>query len=90
VVGAGGVEFERQHIDETVALVESLAMPAGSLVSLVDADELDTRAATDRPFSPLDASQMSGQREELKGRLSAALMPRKVKVATYSTDKRWK
>jgi hypothetical protein len=33
---------------------------------------------------------MSGQREELKGRLSAALMPRKVKVATYSTDKRWK
>ena len=35
-------------------------------------------------------ARMAGQREELKGRLSAALAPRKVKVATYSTDKRWK
>ncbi len=90
VVGAGGEESAQRHVDETVALVESLPIPAGSLVSLVDADELDTRPAAERPFTPLDASRMASQREALKGRLSAALAPRKVKVATYSTDKRWK
>jgi hypothetical protein len=90
VVGAGGEESTRSHVEETVALVDSLAIPPGSLVSLVDVDELDTRPAIDRPFTPLDASRMASQREELKGRLSAALAPRRIKVTTYSTGKRWK
>ncbi len=90
VVGAGGAESAASHVNETVDLVDSLAIPPSSLVSLVDTDELDTRAAIDRPFTPLDAFQMASQREELKGRLSAVLAPRKVKVTTYSTDKRWR
>ncbi len=90
VVGAGGKEYASEHINESVVFVDSLAIPAGSLVSLVDASELDTRPALDRPFTPLEPSEMDRQREELKGRLSAVLTPRKVKVTTYSTDKRWR
>ncbi len=89
VVGAGGREGEDDHVGATVDLVESLPIPPGSLVSLVDADELDTRPAGERGFTPLDPTAMGMQREEMKARLSAVLSPRKVKVTTYSTEKRW-
>jgi hypothetical protein len=89
VVGAGGREGAEEHVPATVALVESLPIPTGSLISLVDADELDTRPAGDRDFTPLDHREMAAQRDEMKMRLSAVLGPRKIKVTTYSTEKRW-
>ena len=89
VVGAGGREFAEEHVEATVRLVGSLPIGAGSLVTLVDADELDNRADVARGFEPLDAVGMAGQRAELKARLAAELAARKVKVATYSVEKRW-
>lgn len=89
VVGAGGREGAEEHVDATVALIESLPIPTGSLVSLVDAEELDTRPASERGFTPLDPAETARQRDAIKARLSAALGPRKVKVTTYSTEKRW-
>lgn len=88
VVGAGGDEGASEHVDATVALVEALPLPTGSLVSLVDAHDLDTRPVGEKGFRPLDPGAMAGQREELKGRLAAVLAPRKVKVTTYSAEKR--
>ena len=87
VVGAGGDEGSAEHVEATVRLLDSLPIPPGSLVSLVDADELDTRP--EKGFPPLDRAAITGQREELKARLSAVLAPRKVKVTNYSAEKRW-
>jgi hypothetical protein len=89
VVGEGGQEGAEEHVDATITLVDSLPLPPGSLVSLVDATDLDTRPASERGFDPLRPAAMSDQREALKTRLAAALGPRKVKVTTYSTEKRW-
>ena len=89
VVGAGGRDFADDHVEATARLVGSLSIGAGSLVTLVDADELDTRPTDTRGFEPLDTHAMSEQRVDLKSRLAAALSPRKVKVATYSVEKRW-
>jgi hypothetical protein len=88
VVGAGGIVGAAGHVEATVDLVGSLAPPPGTLVSLVDADELETRPLIERGFEPLDEAATSAQRAELKARISAALGPRKVKVTTYSTEKR--
>ena len=89
VVGAGGVEGAEDHIKKTIALFENLRLPAKSLVSLVDADDLDSRPASDRGFEPLDRSHLAQQRTDLKARLATILAPSQVKVTTYSTDKRW-
>ena len=89
VIGAGGCEGAVDHVGATVDLIDSLPIPPGSLVSLVDADELDTRPPGGRGFTPLDPAAIGMQREEMKARLSAVLSPRKVKVTTYSTEKRW-
>lgn len=89
VVGAGGREAEAEHVEATVGLFDRLPIPPGALLSLVDADELDTRPADARGFTPLDPPAMARQREGLKTRLADALGPRKVKVTTYSTEKRW-
>ena len=90
VVGAGGIEGAGEHVERTVELVGSAPIPHGSLVSLVDADELDSRPDADRGFTPLDPASLATQRAELKARLGAILSPRKVKVTTYSTEKRWR
>ena len=89
VVGAGGRDFAEDHVEATVGLIDSLPIPAGSLVSLVDADELEALPEDERGFVPLDSAGLARQREALKARLSAILAPRKVKVTTYSTEKRW-
>lgn len=89
VVGAGGRESEADHLEETLALVASLPIPAGSLVSLVDANELEARTEDERGFPLLDPPALARQRETLKTRLAVILSPRKAKVTTYSVEKRW-
>jgi hypothetical protein len=90
VVGAGGEEAAESHVSQTIELVGSLPLPPATLVSLVDFDELDTRSDSSRGFKPLDPEALAWQRAELKARLSAILKPGKVKVATYSPEKRWR
>jgi hypothetical protein len=89
VVGAGGIEAAEDHVEATVQTIGSLSLPPGTLVSLVDADDLDPRPAADRGFEPLDPASLTAQRAELKARLTDLLRPGKVKVTTYSTEKRW-
>lgn len=89
LVGSGGAEGGDGHVEATAALVESLPLRPGTLVSLVDSDELDTRDPEARGFGPLDPAARIDQRARMKDRLTRALSPGKVKVTTYSTGKRW-
>jgi hypothetical protein len=50
---------------------------------------LSDRARIAPSLEPLDSMALARQRVELKARLAAEFAPRKVKVATYSIDKRW-
>jgi len=89
VVGAGGREGAADHVNQTVELLAKLKLRSGTLVSLVDAGDLDSRPVSDQGFEPLDREALTRQRFELKAKLGAALIPHGVKVTTYSTEKRW-
>jgi hypothetical protein len=81
LVGAGGEEYVHEHVQATSRLLATLNLRPGTLVSLVDASELVAK--------PLIDEALARQRVELKARLMSELAPRKVKVTTYSIEKRW-
>ncbi len=91
-VGIGGKEDATSHVEETVALVRTLSLKPNSLISLVDVEDLETecpRVGTKPLGTPLTAAELSAQRAELKSRLAEAVSDRKIKVTTYSAEKRW-
>ena len=72
LVGVGA--NEERHLDATAALIGSLDLGPGDLVSILDAAELARTGGEARP-------------DDLKSRLDSLRSERKVKVVTYSLEK---
>lgn len=85
LVGSGGSQFAEDQ-KATMDLIESLALPEGTVIYFMDAAETATKSWR----------QMHGIAEsnapavyELRDKLLSALKSRKVKVAHYTLEKEW-
>lgn len=91
LVGAGGLENEAVHVEETTALVNALELGPGDLVALLDAREVAGAGRVERPeplaFTPLSDPRQALQRDELRTRLAPIKNDRKAKVVVYSLEK---
>jgi hypothetical protein len=84
LVGAGGRSMADRHLAESAALLGSLPLEAGDLVSLVDVRSLD-----ESPVDSLNDDETAAQISALK-QLSAAARPSKgPKLVAYNPDKQW-
>jgi hypothetical protein len=88
LVGAGGSEFGRDHVDNTAQLVHSLELARGDMVFLLDENEVRDPASSWVDFDPLTGSAWDQQQEQMKQAL-ASLRERGVKVLPYSLEKQW-
>ena len=87
LVGAGGRPMADRHLAETAALLGSLPLKAGDLVSLVDVRSLDESPVDS--LESLSDDETSAQVSALK-ELSAAARPSKgPKLVAYNPDKQW-
>jgi hypothetical protein len=86
LVGAGGAEYAARHLDRTAALVESLELGPGDLVSLLDAREVGAGTDAAGP-TPLTAAEWQEQLDAWKARLAPIRSGRGVKLACYSLEK---
>jgi hypothetical protein len=88
LVGAGGVELARPHLEQTVSLVQSLALSAGDFVFLLDEKEVNEPQCITQGLTRLEGIAWSDEQAKLKQGL--ALMKRKgVKVLPYTVEKQW-
>lgn len=86
-VGAGGEEHAASHVPATAALINSLPLGPGDLVSLVDAEALCDPGHRPRGFTPLAAARAAEQQAELKQALLPIKTNRGAKVAPYALEK---
>ena len=90
-VGAGGAENASRHFEQTAALVNSLDLGPGDLVSLLDAGDLSALAPSqpvDRPdVTPLSGEARSIQLDALKSGLAPTRTVRGAKVAPFWPEK---
>lgn len=82
LVGAGGGAHADNHLDATAALLNSLELGPGDLVSLIDVTELSGPDP-----AGLTAAARAGQLDTLKARLTPVRAERKAKVVPYSLEK---
>jgi hypothetical protein len=87
LVGAGGPEGARSHVDSTARLIDSLNLGAGDFVFLLDENEIGN-ARQYPQGAPLRGAAWSKQQAELKTALSP-LKKRGVKVLLYTLEKQW-
>jgi hypothetical protein len=91
LVGAGGVEHEEAHVEDTVRVVESLDLRPNDFVYLLDAAEVGGPGAVARleglGHRPLEGAAMEDQRERLKAALEPVRKARKLKVLAYTMEK---
>ncbi len=91
LVGAGGLEHAERHLDASAALVESLPLGPGDLVSLLDANEVADPGrvgpGSAAGFSPLTGQGWSEQQAALRQRLAALRARTGAKIAPYSLEK---
>jgi hypothetical protein len=91
LVGAGGAQCAKVHVDATADLLGSLDLGQGDLVSLLDAAELLERGAGDRlvpaELRPLTGAAFARQLNELRSRLVPLRDAKKAKVVPYSLEK---
>jgi hypothetical protein len=87
-VGAGGAERAAQHREQTVQLIDSLALGAGDFVFLLDEKEMESPAQNDERLKSLQGSAWSEQQAKLKEAL-APLKKKGVKVLPYTVEKQW-
>ncbi len=91
LLGAGGADLADRHVQESVALLDRLALGAGDLVYLMDVDEVQGRSGTQDTGATgpegLDEEARSAQADRLRGALAHLRTDRGVKVVRYSLDK---
>ena len=81
--GLGVLDAGETHRDQTAALLDSLSMPRGSIVYIIEASEI---AQVDGDRTP---QEIESARDMLKERLKITLKPKGAKVAVYSLEKQW-
>jgi hypothetical protein len=88
LVGAGGTERARDHLERTARLIESLDLARGDFVFLLD--EMEIRAGFGRPsgLTPLPRAEWGEEQARLREALGA-LKGRGVKVLPYTLEKQW-
>jgi hypothetical protein len=73
LLGAGGKQYARAHVDDTAFLLNRMDLDADDLIyfsELVESDEVEyTRDAYAQNLTPLTASERSAQSEEIESRL---------------------
>ena len=91
LVGAGGADREREHLEATVGFLSACAFGSGDVVALLDADSfrLDDASASGRDPSStsLDAAARDRRTAAFRAALNAALKPAGVKVVPYMIEK---
>lgn len=87
LVGGGGIEHAGPHVDATVALLTSLELSPGDIVSLLDAREVAGAAARSLPFTPVTGAAFTDQLSALRSGLAPLRSARGAKVVPYSLEK---
>jgi hypothetical protein len=86
LVDAGGIEGSSIHLDATAALINSLPLGPGDLVSLLDGNEVRD-PMTEPGFTPLIGDSWSEHQAALRQRLMPVRSVRGAKVVPYSLEK---
>jgi hypothetical protein len=88
LVGAGGIEGARDHLDRTARLIESLELASGDFVFLLDEREIRPPGCRLPGLTPLSAAEWSEHQARLREALGS-LKGRGIKVLLYTLDKQW-
>jgi len=88
LVGAGGVERAKPHVELTARLIASLDLAPGDFVFLLDENEVRDPNRSPEGWTPLRAPAWSLEQAKLKEAL-APLKKRGVKVLPYTMEKQW-
>ena len=85
LVGAGGVERADRHVEETIRLIESLDLPEGAIVYLVDAAEVAGRPLAG--MTPVVGPAYQEQLARFNSGIAGFRARLKAKVVPYSLEK---
>jgi hypothetical protein len=74
LAGAGGKKYYRQHVDNTVQIINKMSLGLDDIIyfsELIESENLEyTKSAYQNDFSPLSPAQAAGQALEIQNQLS--------------------